>query len=306
MLGKWIEHFPGNENCPEFNSVNSYWGISDMDLKTLKKTPSWEWPDNADGFLIGVLGDENADPADRMIAAELAGEFSVAGDKMADALLSVIKSNHENERLRTKAVSSLGPGLEYADMMEFEDPDDIMISEKTFKKIQGTLRKLYMDAGVSAFLRRRILEASVRAPQTWHQNAVRVAYKSGVEEWKITAVFCMRYVKGFDKQILESVKDRNPEIECHAIYAAGNWELNDAWPYIVSLLSAYKTPKNLLLAAIEAAATIRPSEASPLLRDLLDSDDQDIVDTVYEAVHTAEAIGKNSFEEYDDEDFDKF
>jgi hypothetical protein len=164
-----------------------------------------------------------------------------------------------------------------------------------------------MDAIVPSSLRRQILEASVRAPQDWHQNAVRAAYYSGELEWKLTAVFCMRFIDGFDQQILESLNSNHPEIECQAVCAAGNWEVSAAWSHIVSLIASQKTDKYLLLAAIEAASTIRPLEAPSLLHRLLDSKDQDIIDSVHEAIQTAEAIGKtDGFETYGDEDFDEY
>ena len=42
------------------------------------------------------------------------------------------------------------------------------------------------------------------------------------------------------------------------------------------------TDKPLLLAAIEAVARIRPLEAAEILNDLTDSDDEGIVDAVFE------------------------
>ena len=51
-------------------------------------------------------------------------------------------------------------------------------------------------------VKRPILEASVRAPEKWHKNAVAAAYRSKDEDWKLTAVFCMRFIRGFDKQIV--------------------------------------------------------------------------------------------------------
>ncbi|NIA14811.1 MAG: hypothetical protein GWP08_12105 [Nitrospiraceae bacterium] len=46
--------------------------------------------------------------------------------------------------------------------------------------------------------------------------------------------------------------------------------------------------KPLLLAAIEAAACIRPEEAGLLLADLLLSEDEDIVDAAHEAITLAQ------------------
>ena len=115
-----------------------------------------------------------------------------------------------------------------------------------------------MDASVPEDVRRRILEASVRAPQDWHQDAIRAAYASDDDAWRLTAVFCMRFVRGFDEQILEALDSENPDIHYEAVCAAGSWEVDAAWPHITALVTSRKTEKSLLLAAIEAvAASVR-------------------------------------------------
>jgi hypothetical protein len=77
---------------------------------------------------------------------------------------SITEGRHEPENLRGQAVISLGPVLEQADTDGFENPGDVPIVQKTFVRIQETLFKLYMDGDVPKEVRRRILEASVRAP----------------------------------------------------------------------------------------------------------------------------------------------
>jgi hypothetical protein len=142
----------------------------------------------------------------------------------------------------------------------------------------------------------------VRAPQDWHKAAIRDAYSSGDEDWKLTAVFCMQFVRGFDDQILESLDSKNPDIHYEAVCAAGTWEVDAAWPHIVALVTSEETEKALLLVAIEAVASIRPQEAGAILIDLTDSGDEDIVEAAYEAMALAEGPLDD---EYDDED-DKF
>jgi len=100
-------------------------------------------------------------------------------------------------------------------------------------------------------------------------------------------VFCMRFVRGFDEQILEALASRNPDIHYEAVCAAGDWEVDAAWPHITALVTSGKTDKPLLLAAIEAVASIRPHEAAGILDGLTDSDDEDIVDAVFEATAMA-------------------
>ena len=106
-------------------------------------------------------------------------------------------------------------------MQGFADPDDVPVAERTFHRIGESLRKLYMDAGVPEEVRRRILEASVRAPEDWHEEAVRAAYGSDDDAWRLTAVFCMRFVRGFDEQIVEALDSENPDIHYEAVCAAG-------------------------------------------------------------------------------------
>lgn len=272
-----------------------------MDLKTLQNMPSWQWPKEAGRILLGILRDGRADASDRLLAAELAGDFTVISDELADALLCIVQQGDESEQLRAEAVLSLGPALEYIDEDLFDDPDEMTISERMFNRIQDSLRRLYMDAGVPKEVRRRILETSVRAPQDWHRDAVRAAYVSDKEDWKLTAVFCMGFVDGFDDQILEALDSKNPDIHYEAVRAAGNWGLDGAWPHIAAVLDAGESDKLLLLAAIEAAANIRPQEAAGILGDFLDSDDEDIVEAVYEAMAMAELPLDDEYFDEDDE-----
>ena len=269
-----------------------------MDLNTLLNTPPWEWPRDAGRLFLKTLVDKQASKSDRLIAAELAGDLTVMNDALADALLAIVSSGDEPEELRAKAAISLGPVLEQADLDGFEDSDDVPIAERTFHYIQDLLRKLYLDASNPKKVRRRILEAAVRAPQDWHASAIRVAYSSGDKDWMLTAVFAMRWVLGFDDQILEALESADPEIHYEAVKAAGGWELDAAWPHVVALVKAPSTPKPLLLAAIEAVGNIRPQEAGEILVDLAASRDEEIAEAASEAISMAQAMsGEADYEE---------
>jgi hypothetical protein len=271
-----------------------------MDLKALKNTPPWDWPGDTAEKLASVLRDEQAAEPDRVLATEMAGDFTVVNDELVQALLAVLRSCDESEGVRGRAAISLGPILEYADTEGFDGAGDVPISERTFRRIQDSLRELYTDAQIPREVRRRILEASVRAPQDWHENAVRSAYASGDDRWKLTAVFCMRFVRGFDGQIVEELDSRNPGIHLEAVLAAGNWGLEAAWLHVAALIRSGKTPKPLLLAAIEAVPNIRPQEASEVLTGLTESDDEDIVEAVHEALAAAEELYCEDEDERDD------
>jgi hypothetical protein len=259
-----------------------------MDLKAFLDTPPWDWPTDAGRTFGRILADQGASESDRLVAAELAGDLTVINNDLADMLLTIAGSADEPEQLRARAAISLGPILEQADIDGFEDPDDVPITEATFHNIQNSLEKIYRDKGTPKDVQRRILEASVRAPQLWHQNAIRHAYSSGDKDWVLTAVFSMRWVRGFDHQILQALKNEDPEINYQAVIAAGNWELDGAWPRIVELVHDAHCSKPLLLAAIGALSCIRPAEARNILEDLTESDDEEIAEAVSEAMAVSE------------------
>jgi len=261
-----------------------------MDLKTLLDTPPWDWPEDAGRTFWRILVDPRAKESDRVVAAELAGDLTVINDDLADALLTIANTADEPEQLRARAAISLGPILEHADTDGFEDPDDVPITERTFRNIQESLKKLYLGNSTAKEVRRRSLEASVRAPQSWHQEAIRQAYSSGDKEWMLTAVFSMRWVRGFDDQILLALKSSDPEIKYEAVIAAGNWELDAAWSPVIEVLNDAHSPKPLRLAAIAAVGSIRPAEAQEILVDLADSDDEEIAEAVYDALASSDVV----------------
>jgi len=269
-----------------------------MDLKTLQDTPPWDWPRDAGKKFQEILTGPQANETDRLIAARLAGDLTVINDELADALTAIIRRPDEPEQLRAAAAIALGPVLEQADTFEFEDPDDVPITEHTFRNIRDWLHKLHFDHSIPKEIRRRILESSVRAPEEWHQAAIRAAYSSRDKEWILTAVFSMRWVRGFDDQILEALNCGDAEIQYEAIQAAGAWGLAAAWSHIFALVRDAATPKSLLLAAIDAVSSIRPVEARSVLADLADSDDEEIAEAVDEAIGMGETVP----DEEDDEE----
>ncbi len=274
-----------------------------MDLKMLRVTPPWEWPRGTDKMLLEILSDDRVDESDCLLAAELAGDSTVINNELADALLSILRSDDAPAKLCAKAAIALGPVLEQADLDGFEFPEDVPITEQTFQRIQESFHDLYLDADVPKEVRRRILEASIRSPQHWHQDAIRTAYSCDDEEWKLTAVFAMRWVRGFDDQILEALENENEDIHCEAVCAAGNWGLAAAWSHVRELVTSMDTDKFVLLAAIDAVASIRPREAGGLLVDLTNSHDEDIVEAAFEAMAMAEGPRYDVYGDdvYDDE-----
>src|SRR5947207_12051026 len=98
-------------------------GGNQMELKILLETPPWDWPRDAGNLFEKILIDKRVNESERLVAAELAGDFTVINDELVDALMTIIRSADEPEQLRARAAISLGPVLEHADTDGFEDPD---------------------------------------------------------------------------------------------------------------------------------------------------------------------------------------
>jgi len=187
-----------------------------MDFKALQTTPAWEWPPDASQTIKAVLIDAHASEEDRIAAALLAGDCVVIDEPLITALCSVLRSDKESDKLRAVAAIAFGPVLE----LQSEDDDDLPVSPKSLGQAQQALRAVHDDATAPILVRRRALEASVRNPEPWHNPAVLSAYERG-GDWKVTAVFCMRYVPGFEAQIVASLSDPDPAMLIEAVAAAG-------------------------------------------------------------------------------------
>jgi HEAT repeat protein len=274
-----------------------------MDIKLLQELPPWDWPEEAAGALHEVLADSRASADDRENAAGFAGDLVVMNDQLAADLLTILTNADEPEPLRAIAAISFGAVLEEREIDEFMDPAEDSITEETFFRILETLQKLYRDSSVPKLVRRRILEAAVRGPEGWQEEAIREAYASGDSEWVLTAVFAMRFTSNFERQVLESLNSGDEDTHCEALRAAGSKELEEVWPHISALLSAKKTPKELLIAAIEAAGQIRGQKAFGTLERFTESKDEDIADAAKEALMMAAPNEYDFYEDGDDAPF---
>jgi len=274
-----------------------------MDIKEYGDTPPWDWPEDAGAAFMKVLTDRGADEEDRVLAARLAGNACAVNDDLAEALLDVLRSPEEPEALRSRAAISFGPTLEQADTYGFDDPEDVMVTEGVIGRIAETLEALFRDDGVPKDVRRRILEAAVRAPREWHAEAIRGAYSSGDKEWRLTAVFCMRYAKGFEDDIIAALSADDDAAVYEALLAVGAWGVKAAWPRVSAILDADDCDKDVFLAAIEAAGGIGTTDAREALETLLDHHDQDVVAMASEAMAMA-GFGIPGLDLDDEDEFD--
>ena len=261
-----------------------------MDLKWLAETPPWERPESTAGEALRVLRNTRAATADRILAVELGGDYTAMNDEIAEALLGIVGNVSEPAELRAAAAVAFGATLEAGDTYEFDDPDEVPVSEAVYERIRQTLQTLYADASAPKLVRRRILEGSVRAPQEWHEEAIRAAWDSGDPEWRLSAVFAMGYVRGFDDEVVAALESDDEDLFHEAVIAAGNNELEAAWPHVAALLETDGTEKELLLSAFDAAAAIDPEGAAGLLLPYLDSEDEEISEAARDAIAMAEIL----------------
>ncbi len=262
-----------------------------MEMESLSETPIRDWPPSAGDRILRALRDTGGDPTERALAAEMAGSLAVLNDDLARALLTVLRSAAESEELRSCAAIALGPILEDLDLGLYEDGlEPAPVAPETAREIQTTLHHLHQDPQVPKEVRRRALEGSIRAPEDWHPEAVRTAWQGDDPDWRLTAVFCMAYLPGFEEEILESLESEDLRLRFEAVRAAGERGLGEAWPHVRAILSDPDPDLDLLFAAIEAAPGVRAEEAEGVLSHLLESDDEELVEATHAAIEFARVL----------------
>ncbi len=253
----------------------------------LDKIPIPFWTEHARTVLAQTIADRQA--PDRDVAVKLAGRSDVVNDDLVAALLAVAGNDEEEDALRGLAALALGPALEASDG---DDEDSRMatavISTASFERIQEELKAIYEAPASSSALKRRTLEASVCAPRTWHQAAVRQAHQSEDRDWRVTAMFCMGYVSGFEEEILAGLHGDDEKIRHHALHAAGAWGLQRASSIVVSVARDANASEDDRIAAIEALPTVYNQEAERILLELID--DTDNSDDIRDAARDAYAF----------------
>jgi len=202
--------------------------VPTLDLKKLVDLPPWEWPREAPRVILRLLRDRLEPEADRELAVTLVGDLCEQTEDTFKACLQILACPEESESLRCAAAIAIGPALEQADGLDPEDQGEAWISTTLFEKAKATLHDLWKLPDLPKSLRRRILEGAIRAPQDWHSEAIRMAFLADDTEWKLTAVFAMNHVGGFENEILEALEHPDPEIHLWAVMAAGAWELEKA------------------------------------------------------------------------------
>jgi hypothetical protein len=259
-------------------------------LKEIETGPIEEWPPTAGDTVLAGL--RSGDPEVMLVAARLA--WPVMTEPVAEELLRVVASDAGDD-VRGTAIIAFGPVLEDAciDAMEgFDDEAEKANAEALssrltpaqLRTIGEALRRTYEDDAQPKVVRRRALEASVRCPQPWHEQAIRSAWAVDDEDWKVTAMFCMGFVGGFEDVILAALNETTGDVRLQAVQAAGMAQLVAAGPLVMQLAASEDTEEELRLEAIYAMGSIRPDGADDLLHALADSDDEEVAMAAEEAI----------------------
>lgn len=215
--------------------------------------------------------DDNADPRDDL-------DVDVTDDAGAERMLELLTDPQLDPEVRAEAAINLGPGLETCHNRESFGDSGVFFSQDVFEQIDETFRKLFEDDSAPDPIRRRVLEAGVRCPRPWHEEAIREAFDSDRPEWRQTALFGMGYVSGFDDDILEVLRDDtvSDDLLRVAARAAGKRALEDAEPIIRRLAVDGDADLGVRLPAIEALTRFDDEECERALERLSNHPNQHI------------------------------
>lgn len=273
-----------------------------QNMKTLRELADispCDWPDKADRIIMTAL--RSMDAEERQMAISLAGENLVMSDHMASALLAIVADYAAAPDERGNAAIALGPALEECDLMGEDDPwSEAPISKAKYAEVRAELQRAWSDESSDDLVRRRALEASVRAPESWHADAIREAFSRDDRLWQLTALFCAGHITGFDREVIAALDAKDEELLFEAVTAAGARELRLAGPHLLSLASSNGTPRHLRQAAIEALAHVDVPGRTRVLEDLAASDDAELADIASFALTEMNAF--RDVEEWDEED----
>ena len=219
--------------------------------------------------------------ADEEARADAREELTLQmSDEIAHAFLEIAKGS-QDDRVRADTIIGLGPvieeaGLDYAD----SDSDDLGdmgpgVARATLETIQRELRAIFEDESQPKLVRRSALEALVRDPQQWHADAIRKLAASDDPEWRITGVFAMGYVPGFESDIMTSMQTSEGALLYEAVRAAGRAEITEAVPHLRTIAVDERADAGLRAAAIEALPYV-DDEADELLEQLADHENEEI------------------------------
>lgn len=250
---------------------------------------------------------DSFDEASRSFVAALRGHDSVAravaldevsgivDDALARELLRFARDPDGDPEERGRALIALGPALEETSYEEDEDgslappmgPEEwweTPLSADGYREVQEDLRRIYHDGAQPKTVRRRALEAAVRAARPWHKDAVATAWSSGDPEWRVTAVFAMGFLGGFDADIEAAFRGGDPMVRREAMRAAGIAEMEHLAAEILAIAADPTADSEDRIAAVDALGDLQHEDAEEVLEELAGSDDDELAEAAEAAL----------------------
>lgn len=280
------------------------------ELTNLELGPYEDWPPNAGTTVLAGLRSGDALTVER--AARLA--WPVMNGELVDELLLLVEGDSTPE-IRATAAIAFGPVLE--DEYETAELGEVVqrlgtlagaLGPEVVGRIQASLRRVFEDESQPKLVRRRAMEASVRGPMEWHADAVRSVAGLDDEDWKVTSLFCMGHLEGFDDEVMATLRSSEGDVLLQAVQAAGQLALEEAGRTVLDLASSDETPEELRVEAIYAVAGIRPEGGDDLLQALTQHDDDEIATAAEDALDEYfmdDDDLDDEDEDWDDEDEDE-
>ncbi len=253
-------------------------------------------------------------PEPEVRAFALAEASPMVDDELAPELLRFARDPERSDEERGDALIALGPALEMCWYEEAEDgslptpaPDeedwwDLPLGSTVYLEVTEALRRIYLDAAQPKLVRRRALEAAVRAPRDWQRDATGSAWRSDDADWRLTAVFAMGHLPGFGAEIEEALAAGEPPIAREALLAVGRAGVEAMTGRLLAVAEDPTADRELRLAAIEALGELGSEEAVDLLEELAGSRDVELAAAAEEALEELELT--RGFDEDLDPEFD--
>jgi len=227
---------------------------------------------------------EQLKSADEETRADAREELTLQmNDEIAAEFLAIAKSS-QDERVRADTIIGLGPileeaGLDYGDAEGEVDLGEFGpgITRATFDTIQRELRAIFEDESQPKLVRRSALEALVRDPKQWQADAIRTLAASDDAQWRMTAVFAMGYVPGFESDIMRFIETSDGALLYEAVRAAGRAEMSEAAEKLRAIAGDERADADLRAAAIEALPYVDDA-CDELLETLAEHKNEEIAD----------------------------
>jgi len=238
-------------------------------------------------FILGALGD--GDPDVTRTATDVAAEYIVMGfQQLRDGVIDLLDSTEASSNARVGAALALGPALETCSVEGYEDEfGDTPLTKDQFDRVISTLQNIHTDRGADDLLRRKALEAAVRAGEpAWLEDAVRAAFNHDEPEWLHTAIFCSTYIGAdFTSDVVNALRSSDEDIVHAAVFAAADITVpRDGLTILARVANDASAPLPVRCGAIESLGAQGTDEAREPLYTLMNDANEVIADAANEAL----------------------